>query len=224
MNSDTKIIGGMLAATVIVITAILVFGSQSKSVNTEPIKVDEAKLIQDYSPRRGPDTAPVRIVEFSDFQCPACARVAPMLDQANIDYGDQIQLIYRYFPLTQTHQNAQLTSQAGAAAQAQGKFWEFAHLLFQNQNEWSTSNDIKTVLQGYATTLGLDTTQFKKDMTDQKLIDHIRRDVGDANALSINSTPTIYINGKKIQSPSTYADLKQIIDENLRSAETVPTE
>lgn len=218
MNNDTKIIGGMIAATVLVIGAILLFGSHTKPVNTTPLKVSEAQLIQSYSPRQGPDSAKVRIVEFADLQCPACARLAPMVEQAVSDYGDKIQVVYRYFPLTQIHQNAELAAQAGEAANAQGKFWEFAHLMFSNQSNWAESTNAQPIMEGYAASLGLDSARFKNDITNQSLIDHIRRDVGDANALGIDSTPTVYINGQQIEVPSTYADFKADIDAQLNKS------
>lgn len=225
MNNDVKVIGGLIGATVLVIAAILIFGSHTKQLNTNPIKVSDAQLIQPYSPRRGPDTAPVRIVEFADLQCPACARLAPMIDQAVTDYGDKIQIVYRYFPLTQIHQNAELAAQAGAAANEQGKFWQFADTMFNHQANWGTasSSQARTLMEGYAASLGLNTARFSQDIDNQQLVDHIRQDVGDGNALQIDATPTIYINGQQTNVPLAYSDLKSDIDQTLASASPSPS-
>lgn len=224
MTNDMKVIGGILVATVLLIVAIVVGGGTDTKIDTNPIDVDDPRLVRDYSPRLGPDGAALQIVEFADLQCPACARTQPLLEQAVAEYGSKIQVVFRHFPLS-SHQNAQEAAQAAEAAGAQGKFWEMASKLYFNQSNWQDSRQPLPIFQGYAEELGLNTEQFANDYSRQELVDRIRTDTGDGNALGVAATPTIYFNGEEISVPLSYPELKAAIDARLnQTAQPSPTE
>jgi len=210
---DYKLIGIFALLTLIMIGAFAYFGSRGDHGPVDAAKVDEAKLVQDYSPRKGSETPKVTIVEFADFQCPACGAAHPGLKKVSDEFSKDVQFVFRNFPLP-IHDNAEKAAFAAAAADEQGKFWEMHDLLFENQNAWSAGNPGRA-FEDYAQQLGLDLDQFKKDRTSEKIKERIRLDKGDANALEVNATPTIYINGVEFKQGASYENLKTAIEKAL---------
>ena len=160
-------------------------------------------------PSKGKQGAPVTIVEFTDFQCPSCARTQPVLEQLLTEYGDKVRLVVRDFPLDR-HQNAFVAAQAAEAASQQGKFWEYTDVLFKNQTALEPDK-----LKDYATQLGLDRTKFDGELDSGKFADTVRKDMKDGDKLGVDATPTIFINGRKIEGDKTHDSLKAAIDEAL---------
>ncbi|MEJ7698194.1 MAG: thioredoxin domain-containing protein [Pyrinomonadaceae bacterium] len=158
----------------------------------------------DDDPAQGKQNAPVTIVMFTDFQCPACAAVHPVLKNVLAQYGDKARLVVRDFPLTTIHENAFQAALAANAANAQGKFFEYTELLYQNQDRLDAAS-----LKKYASDAGLNQKQFELDLKSEKLTAEVRKDMADGKDYGINSTPTIFVNGVKI---------RQMSVENLRSA------
>ncbi|MGI8848923.1 MAG: DsbA family protein, partial [Pyrinomonadaceae bacterium] len=158
----------------------------------------------DDDPAQGKQNAPVTIVMFTDFQCPACAAVHPILKNILAQYGDKARLVVRDFPLTTIHENAFQAALAANAANAQGKFFEYTVLLYQNQDRLDAAS-----LKKYASEAGLNQKQFELDLKSEKLTAEVRKDMADGKDYGINSTPTIFVNGVKI---------RQMSVENLRSA------
>lgn len=197
MTSDTKMICGILALSIVIIGLILGFGGQSTSnaVDQSPITVEEGQLVREDSQSLGNPDASVTIVEFADYQCPACALATPILNQLILDHPADVRLVYRNFPLTSIHKNAFPAAQAAEAAAAQAKFWEYHDLLYAKQTEWQATLDPKKLFTEYAASLGLNTDQFATDFLSQTVIDRIRLDLGDSLAFEHQSTPTIYVNG-----------------------------
>ena len=115
------------------------------------------------------DNPPLRIVEFADFQCPACRSYYPLLLEVFEAYRDRISFVYRHFPLKQIHFNAEPAAWASEAASRQGKFWEMHNLLFEKQNEWSTPTDLKKTFGDYAELLGLDKQKFLTDLDSKEV-------------------------------------------------------
>lgn len=158
----------------------------------------------------------VTLVEYGDFQCPACKSYYPIVNQIKTEYGDRIKFQFRHFPLVQIHPNAYIGSRAAEAAGKQGKFYEMHDLLYQNQETWSTAKTPATTLESYATQLQLNLDQFKSDMNGVGVADTINADVKAGQAAGANSTPTFVLNGKKIdKNPQSYEDFKKLIDEAL---------
>lgn len=164
----------------------------------------------DDDPSQGAANAPVTIVMFSDFQCPACAAAHPILKDVIAGYKDKVRFVVRDFPLVSIHENAFLAAQAANAANAQGKFFEYAELLYNNQDKLDSAS-----LKEFATRLGLDRKKFDADLDSGKYADEVRKDMTDGINYSINSTPTIFINGVKMRHNTT-EEFKEAIEKALK--------
>lgn len=140
------------------------------------------------------------IVEYGDFQCPACGAAYPILKQLATDYPDDIQVVYRHFPLNHIHPYAQMMAEAAEAAGAQGKFWEYHDALFDNQGEASalSEDEIQPYLVDLADDLGLDTAQFEADLDNGTYKDKVNGFTEEAMTLAFSGTPTIFVNGEMI--------------------------
>jgi protein-disulfide isomerase len=158
----------------------------------------------------------VTLLEYGDFQCPACTSYYPLVKQVKEAYGDDITFQFRHFPLVQIHPNAMLGSRAAEAAGKQGKFFEMHDLLYENQEEWSQAPNVRSVLESYAKQLGLNFEQFKTDTQSSEVNSVINADIKAGQAVGANSTPTFVINGRKIEeNPRTLEDFKKLIDEEI---------
>lgn len=164
---------------------------------------------------RGPVDAKVTIVEYSDFQCPACGAYYPMVKGLESKFGEKIAIVYRNFPLTSLHQYAQLAAQAAEAANLQGKYWEMHDLLFERQDVWSKGSDVKKTFTEYAKELNLNTDQFSKDLNSSVAKDRVGVDVTSGNAIGINATPTFFLNGKKLTNPATQEAFDKLVTDAL---------
>jgi protein-disulfide isomerase len=158
----------------------------------------------------------VTLVEYGDFECPACGAYYPLVEQVKEKYKDAIHFQFRNFPLTQIHKHAFQGSRAAEAADKQGKFWEMYNLLYQHQKTWSTETDPTNSFVGYATQLGLDTAKFKIDMQSQEVNDLINADMREGSKLGANSTPTFVLDGKKLgQNPRSIEEFNKLIDDAI---------
>lgn len=191
-----------------------------------PATPSDPNTVEEIDHTKGTAGASVTLIEYGDFQCPACGFIAPMISEANENFGDKVQFVYRHFPLTQIHPNALPAAYASEAAANQGKFWEMHDLLYERRTAWQGESDTETIFAGYAEGLGLDLEQFKTDMRSNEVKDRVRRDVAIATKLRLNSTPTIMINGQKIDNPRSYEQLKAILEGSIRDAKpaAAPTE
>lgn len=169
---------------------------------SEPVPPVQAISVDD-DPSRGAASAPVTIVEFTDFQCPACAAMHPILDEALKSYGDKVRLVVRDFPLQQ-HEWARKAAEAANAANAQGKFFEYAALLFQRQKALDVPS-----LKKYASELGLNRTKFDSELDKGIYAAEVKHDMDEGDIYGVGSTPTIFINGVL---------LKTLSAEGLRAA------
>ncbi|MBK8813376.1 MAG: thioredoxin domain-containing protein [Acidobacteria bacterium] len=164
----------------------------------------------------GSPNASVTIEEFADFQCPTCAQIHNVLKNVQAAYGSRIKFVFRNYPLTQIHKNAFDAAVASEAAGRQGKFWDMQNIVFQNQQAWSNSTDVRTVFNGYAEKLGLDVERFKSDMAGMETKERVQRDMERGKALNVTSTPTIIINGQSVPfEQMNLESLRQIIDAEL---------
>lgn len=147
----------------------------------------------DDDPSLGKATAPVTVVMFTDFQCPACARTHPVLKKVIAEYGDKVRFVVRDNPLENIHETAFQAAMAANAANTQGKYFEYIEKLYTNQDALD-----KESLKKYAAETGLNVKKFELDLSDEKAAAEIRKDLTDGNAYGIGSTPTIFVNGVKI--------------------------
>jgi protein-disulfide isomerase len=158
---------------------------------------------------KGPETAPVTIVEFSDFQCPFCASVVPTLKQIEDTYKERVRIVWKHLPLP-IHKDAVGASLAAEAAGNQGKFWEFHDRLFADQNKLGPED-----LKQHAKELALDLNRFEADLLDAQEKQKIDADVAEARALDIKGTPGIFINGRFVAGAQPFSAFAKIINEEL---------
>lgn len=155
----------------------------------------------------GPENAKVTIVEFADFQCPACAAYFPIIEKLHQEFPNDLRIVYRYFPLTTIHLQALNSAYAAEAAGMQGKFWEMHSSLFSSQSAWEKTVG-KSPFEKYATELGLDINKFKDDIGSSVVKNRVKKDLDYAIELGLNGTPSFYLNGKKIMNPGAYESFK----------------
>jgi protein-disulfide isomerase len=157
--------------------------------NPEPIV---ERVSAGASPARGPVTAPVTVVMFSDFQCPACSATHPILKQVMDEYPGKIRFVVRDFPLTSLHPDAWNAALAAAAANKQGKFFEYTDILYKNQSSLDDAS-----LKKYAAELGLNARQFEIDFKSDAIAAEVKKDVADGESYHLTGTPSIFINGMR---------------------------
>jgi protein-disulfide isomerase len=158
---------------------------------------------------KGPGNAPVTIVEFSDFQCPFCAKVLPTLKQIENTYRDRVRIVWKHLPLD-IHKDAVGAAVAAEAAGKQGKFWEYHDKLFANRDRLAPDD-----LKQYANDLQLDMKRFEADRLDLSEKKKIDADLAEAQTLGINGTPAIFINGRHLAGAQPFEMFAKIIDEEL---------
>ncbi len=166
--------------------------------------------LQDGGQQVGDTKSQVTLIEYSDFQCPACGAYYPLVKQLVKDFPN-LAVVYRHFPLQQ-HGNARIAAQAAEAAGMQGKFWEMHDLLFDGQRFWSEEKNAKDIFNTYAEKLGLNLEKFKADFDSSEVKNNIEADVQSGTA-QIDGTPTFFLNNQKIQNPQSYEQFRGIIQQ-----------
>lgn len=156
------------------------------------------------------------LVEYSDFQCPACASWSILVNQAIEKYNQDLRFEYRHFPLQSIHKRAFAAAKAAEAAGRQGKFWPMSELLFSNQASWSESLGFEAIIKKYAADLKIDVDQFIEDYYQKLTSDLVQADIKKGNQLNLNSTPTFFLDNKKIQ-PQSPDDFFRLIAEAIDS-------
>lgn len=196
LSSETKFFIGVIGVTVLLIVgAMFLFSKPATPLSREvlaPVRVST----------RGPANATHYLVEFSDFQCPACRVFATEVETLMRQNPDKLLVVYRYFPLTQ-HPEAQNAAQVAEAAGQQGKFWEMGSLLFENQEFLSEEK-----YASLAASLNLDMKKFTESRNSKQVMDIINADVAYGNAIGVNATPTFYLDGVKmnLQNPQDFTN------------------
>ena len=189
-----SLIAAILSAAVFRGIRLLPAGMQSAGSESiaDPI-VDLAEAVDpEVDHIRGPDDAPVTIVEYGDFECPYCGRAEPVIRDLAATVGEDLRFVFRHLPLIEVHEHALLAGEAAEAAAEQGKFWEMYDLLFANQG----SLDAESV-NGYARSLGLDMERFTRGLDNRRHALRVERDVESAVMSSVAGTPTFFINGRR---------------------------
>jgi Na+/H+ antiporter NhaA len=159
---------------------------------------DLVDLTEDVDPDRdhvrGPDSAPVTLVEYGDYQCPYCGQAEVVIRQLLEEFGDELRYVWRHLPLNDVHPNAQVAAEAAEAAHAQGKFWPMHDKLLATQDEL-TPRDLKR----HAEELGLDLERFSNDLRGREHYDRVSEDVASADSSGVAGTPSFFINGLRHQ-------------------------
>jgi protein-disulfide isomerase len=167
------------------------------------------KIPLDGSPSRGPETAPVTVVEFADFECPFCQKLAPELDRLWEERRTRLRFVFKFMPLP-IHTHAETAARAAVAAQSQGKFWEMERELFASGGRLEAGD-----IEGYAKGLGLDLDRLRADMASPATTARLQADRKLADDLGVRGTPTLYIDGREFDSK---ADLREWVDGELAGA------
>ena len=163
------------------------------------------------APVFGDKSAPVKLVVFSDFECPFCSRVNPTIERVKQEYGDKVAIAFKQFPLAM-HANAQPAAVAALAAHKQGKFWPMHDKLFENQRNLSRDD-----LISYARDLGLDMSRFEKDLDDPALKTWVNADMAEGRKFGVRGTPATFINGRILKGAQPFTAFKRVIDEELKN-------
>lgn len=215
MREENKIllILGIVSA-VIIVGAVFILSRGGNSITNTQVATNPQNIIRSDSYHEGSSSAKVTVVEFGDYQCPACGQAYPITKQMLSDYSSRINFVFRNFPLPQ-HQNAMIAAEAAEAAGAQNKFWQMHDKLYETQNDWSESSKPLDMFNSYAKDLGLDLSKFDSEVTSNKYQSKIQQDIDDGNSLSIDATPTFFINGEKTTGVPSYDSLKQLLDSDL---------
>lgn len=209
MSETRVIILSILLCAFILIGGLLVI----KQVRPNVLGTQSASSLLTPNSHQTNKEAKITIVEFSDFACPACKNLYPQMKAIQKEYGDKVNFVYRHFPLP-GHKNGFVAAKAAEAAGKQDKFWEMHDLLFENQEVWSEKDNFENIAQDYAIKLGLNAANFKTDY--DQVYDSIKEDLDDASNLGVFSTPTVYINGVKIDRPS-FQTSREEIDRLLKT-------
>ncbi|MCA9391575.1 thioredoxin domain-containing protein [candidate division WWE3 bacterium] len=207
MTDDIKLSIGVIVGTVVLLLGIVGVAQ----LLDHPDNVDVTQTTGAMRDVEGNPDASNTIVEFSDFQCPACAAAAPLMRSFMEKYGDQVKLEYRHFPLPQ-HTNSNFASYAAEAAGNQGKFWEAFDWLFANQSVWEEADvNAEYYYEKFNAAFELDHDQFVADFASTDVQQRVADDKSAANSLGVNSTPTFFINGQKYAGVQLEEDLVSIM-------------
>ncbi|MEK7076230.1 MAG: thioredoxin domain-containing protein [Patescibacteria group bacterium] len=212
MTKEAKIISGVG----VIFFALFAFLIYRTNTGTSVV-ADPNLLIGQVSYMTGKKEAKVNVVEFGDYQCPACAYANSIVQQLIETYKNNpnVNFVFRNFPLPQ-HSNAMVSAEAAEAAGAQGKFLEMSDMLYERQNEWSGSSKALEIFAKYAQELKLDVKAFTDSVSKNEFKDAINKDRSDGQALGVNSTPSFFINGEKVVGLPSFEEFKKKIDGKLQ--------
>lgn len=212
MSKETKI---LTAVTVVVVGAMIAIFAVANHKAAQPKAVANSTAITRASSHKL-GSGSVQVVEFGDYQCPACGAAYPDTKKLITEYQGKITFIFRNFPLP-IHPNAPMAAEAAEAAASQGKFWEMHDKLYETQTAWADLPNPLDTFVGYASSLGLDTAKFKADVQSNANAKVISADQADGTTLSLQGTPTFFVGNKQVNiNTSYYGDVKSAIDAALK--------
>jgi len=203
----------------IIIAAIVIFGGLVVMNKKE----DKTVSVNNTSPSNhvvGAGNKKVTLIEYGDFECPACGQYFPVLQELKKKYGDDITFQFRHFPLVNIHPNAMAAHRAAEAAGKQGKFFEMHDALYLQQQSWKSSNNPASIFEGYAQQIGLNMEKYKTDVTSAETNAVINVDIEEGKKIGANGTPTFVLNGKRLEeNPRGVEDFSKLIDEAASSSQ-----
>lgn len=201
--------GKVIAGLVVIIVAL--FAYYFYALSNGQVNTIQDITISNTDHVRGALNGTVTMVEFGDFQCPACGAYEPLVRKVMADNPTTLKIVFRHFPLTQVHQNALLAAKASEAAGVQGKFWEMHDMLYDNQQTWSAGLNARDFFVNYAKTLGLDVAKFSNDINSKAIEEKILAEYQEGTKLGVQGTPSFFINGKKIENPQSPEAFNELI-------------
>lgn len=216
INRNKTFIGIVVVTLIILFAGVFLMSKGgTQSTSTSGSNVSESILISEDSQKSDSGAALV-LVEFGDYQCPACAVYHPFVKQLLSDFPGKVNFVFRHFPLPQ-HKNANIASYAAEAAALQGKFWEMHNKIYETQNAWSNLDNPKDTFTAYAVELGLNKDKFLSDLDSDFVKNIIKRGLSDGKLAGISATPTFYLDGSELTLFANYEDLKKSVEEKLKT-------
>ncbi|MDH3728260.1 MAG: thioredoxin domain-containing protein, partial [Myxococcales bacterium] len=225
MSKGSSILLAAVVGIAVFALTYVYFGPNREGGDTAEIEAADVEVatdverykvpVSDTQPSKGPKDALITIVEFSEFQCPFCARVLPSMKEISDTYGDDVRIVWRNLPLG-FHQNADPAAQLAMEAYAQGgndKFWEVHDLLFANQKALTRAD-----LENYAKQAGLDMDKVKKALDEKAHSKQIQEDTALASTVGARGTPNFFVNGRNLRGAQPFAAFKTMIDQELATA------
>lgn len=203
--------GGFVLGLLFLLLVLAKMGAQSGPSSTVGDKLAVPVAANEWT--RGSSSTPHVLVEYSDFQCPACATYYPVIKRLTDEHGTDVRVIFRHFPLTELHENALIAGIAAEAAGKQGKFFEMHDALFNTQDTWGTDKNPEITFEDLAGSLGLDSKKFKADLSDPELKKKVENSRAEALRNGLSGTPALFLDGKLIENPNSYAELVALVTE-----------
>ena len=197
-----------------VVALVWILASLGSSDGTTSTKTLEDNVTSDDH-TTGATNPTVTLVEYSDFQCPACSAVYPMVKQLSQDFPDTLAVVFRHYPLRSIHANARLAAQATEAASLQNNFWEMHDVIFNTQTQWSSLQDPTEFFVTLAESIGLNVEQFKTDLTSNTVVKAVNDSYNRATAMKLSGTPSFFLDGESLQNPGSYAAFKALIQSKI---------
>ncbi len=202
----------LMCSLCLMAAAPIATGSKAVSTPGHPTAApSRVSVSADDDPAKGPLSAPVTIIEFSDYQCPFCAQAEGAVKRILESYQGKVRFVFRDFPSPQIHAYAMKAAEAAACANEQGKFWEYHDALYADQSKLAVAE-----LQATAGRLGLDDGVFRKCLESGKFAGEVSQDMADGIKAGVNGTPSFFINGILLAGAQRYEKFAQVIDTELR--------
>jgi len=202
----------ILAALTVIFGGLLIFNKREANAPT-----GNGDGTVQLSEHKEEGSTGVTLVEYGDFECPACGQFYPVIKQLKEQYKGRVTFQFRHFPLTEIHQNALISSRAAEAAAVQNKFFEMHDKLYEGQTAWKGSTNPAPIFEGYAQALGLDVNKFREDMKSERTNDIVQADRAEARKQKYSSTPTFILDGKKIENPTTMEAFTKLLDDAIKT-------
>ena len=223
MFKDKGLIIGILATVILIVGGVFLMtrggNSSSGSGISSEILVPSGSYvlggIENGEYLASNPSSKVTLVEFGDYECPACVVYHPFVKQVLTEFPGKVNYVFRNYPLSY-HQKALVASYVVEAAGLQNKFWQMHDKVYESSEEWVNSANTEETLLEYAKELGLDSEKLKSDMESDSIKNKIKSDMNDGDLVKLDSTPTFYVNGVKMESlKGNYSDFKSIIQKAL---------
>lgn len=201
---------------IVILGVVILLGGSVVYSQYAAKQADEGVVIEPHI--KGNPEASVTLVEYSDFQCPACGQFYPYVKQLLADYPDSIRFEYRHFPLINVHPQAVPGARAAEAAAQQGKFWEMHDKLFENQTVWSKAANPNAYFYQYAEEIGLDVEKFKRQMGSAMIQAAVDSSFADARERGFTGTPTFLLNDE-VMTFTTFDEFRAAIEAAIKETE-----
>lgn len=238
MKNISLLIGTILGTLLLIVGVSFMFSSTSNNPE-EILSVDpqvaagearNAKMVEPIATEGETSTSSgstdqnseiITVVEFSDFQCPACKAASPLADLVTSTYPGKVRFIFRNFPLDNIHPNARNAAIAAEAVASinKDKYWEMHDLLFENQEVWSKAKnrqELNDIFVTYMDKLDIDRTQFLERIEDNSVIQLVTNDSNTGTQLGVNSTPTFYVDGVKVSAPQLLSTVESLVNSSSK--------